>query len=548
MERRVRRRRESAAHAIADGLKEQQRLTLIKGTGTDGAVHTTSYQFNSPKSGATKSITASAQVVYSKTVGSVKRPGVQPWQTEAWDLRAEIGEFRFCGDRPARAASQATLFGAESGPDGDPVMTTNPTVLAITEQLFGTQAQVAQVIHRAVQHLGFNGETLFRFFQTENERLQFEAHAVNELTGSSGGYKLNDGMETRNLGEEEVVVRCWTPDPRAGAIADCAARGVLGPARELKGLTEHTSAQIDSRLAGNGLLLVPNNITVMEGQVPQQSEESIEAGEAFHPFLEALVEAMITPIKDRSAASALVPLVAMLNPEDIEKIRHLTFGSTLDPMAKDLREEAIKRIALGMDSPPEVLLGLGSANHWSAWQVSEEEVTMVIAPLLATVCHSITVGFLWPALEQQGIDNYEDYQVWFDTSRLSLRPDRSQDAQSLFDKGAFSLSSLLRENGFDEQDLPGDEESQRSLLISLVKAAPSLAPILLPVLGIEIPSAALEQGADTVAAVGGTAPSDAATTPEVPADDGGGDNPPAGGDRSIPDTQTDAPDNTPDAP
>lgn len=79
MERRVRRRRESAAHAIADGLKEQQRLTLIKGTGTDGAVHTTSYQFNSPKSGATKSITASAQVVYSKTVGSVKRPGVQPW-------------------------------------------------------------------------------------------------------------------------------------------------------------------------------------------------------------------------------------------------------------------------------------------------------------------------------------------------------------------------------------------------------------------------------------------------------------------------------------
>lgn len=532
MERRVRRRRESAAHAIADGLKEQQRLTLMKGTGTDGAVHTTSYQFNSPKSGATKSITASAQVVYSKTVGSVKRPGVQPWQTEAWDLRAEIGEFRFCGDRPARAASQATLFGAESGPDGDPVMTTNPTVLAITEQLFGTQAQVAQVIHRAVQHLGFNGETLFRFFQTENERLQFEAHAVNELTGSSGGYKLNDGMETRNLGEDEVVVRCWTPDPRAGAIADCAARGVLGPARELKGLTEHTSAQIDSRLAGNGLLLVPNNITVMEGQVPQQSEESIEAGEAFHPFLEALVEAMMTPIKDRSAASALVPLVAMLNPEDIEKIRHLTFGSTLDPMAKDLREEAIKRIALGMDSPPEVLLGLGSANHWSAWQVSEEEVTMVIAPLLATVCHSITVGFLWPALEQQGVENYESYQVWFDTSRLSLRPDRSADAQTLYDKDALSISALLRENGFDDTDLPDETEIRTRLLVALVKANAALAPQILPMLGIPFAAPPTEEAIPVEA-------------DPAPVDDA---SPPAEADRSIPDTQTDAPDNTPDAP
>ena len=39
-----------------------------------------------------------------------------------------------------------------------------------------------------------------------------------------------------------------------------------------------------------------------------------------------------------------------------------------------------------------------------------------------------------------------------------------------------------------------------------------------------------------------------ADSAEVPADDGGGDTPPAGGDRSIPDTQTDAPDNTPDAP
>lgn len=527
MERRVRRRRgESSAHAIAEELQEQ-RLTLVKGGA--GAVHKQSYSFNSPT--ANKSITASAQVVYSKTVTNVKRPGIAPWQTESWDLRGEIGEFRFCGDRPARAASQATLFGAETGPDGDPIPTTNATVLAITEQLFGSQAQVAQVVHRAGQHLAFNGETLFRFFQTENGRLQFDAHAVNELTGSAAGYKLNDGMETRNLEEDEVVVRCWQPDPRAGALADCSARGVLGPARELKGLTEHTSAQIDSRLAGNGILFIPNNIQVMDGQVPAQSVESIEAGESFHPFLEALMEAMMTSIKDRAAASALVPLIAMLDSEDIDKVKHMTFGSTLDPHAQELREEAIKRIALGMDSPPEVLLGLGSANHWSAWQVSEDEVTMVIAPILATICHSITVGFLWPVLEQQGVPDYERFQIWFDTSKLSLRPDRSADSQTLYDKDAISLAALLRENGFDVSDLPSPEETRLRLLTALVKANPAFAPQILPMLGIAFAAPAPE----------GEEPAPDA----VPADD---TSPPAEESRSIPDTQGDVPDNAPEAP
>jgi hypothetical protein len=37
-----------------------------------------------------------------------------------------------------------------------------------------------------------------------------------------------------------------------------------------------------------------------------------------------------------------------------------------------LRREAVERLAIGLDMPPEVLLGLGDSNHWSAWQVDEQ--------------------------------------------------------------------------------------------------------------------------------------------------------------------------------
>ena len=90
----------------------------------------------------------------------------------------------------------------------------------------------------------------------------------------------------------------------------------------------------------------------------------------------------------------------------------------------------------------------------------------------------------------------------------------------------------MRENGFDDADLPDETEIRTRLLVALVKANAALAPQILPMLGIPFAAPPAEEAAPVE-----ESPAPANDPP-----------PPAEADRSIPDTQTDAPDNTPDAP
>jgi hypothetical protein len=237
-------------------------------------------------------------------------------------------------------------------------------------------------------------------------------------------------------------------------------------------------------------------------------------------FVHALVEAMTVPIQNRDSAASVVPLVAKVPAEVVDKIKHLTFASPLDPMAKDMREEAIRRIGLGMDSDPSVLLGIGSSsNHWSAWLTSDEEVKLVIAPMVSTVCHALTVGWLRPSLEQLGVDPNK-YLVWFSTSNLTLRPDKSEDARALHGEGVLSDEAVMRENGFNpDEDMASDEERARRLLTQLLMVKPDYAEAILPRLGVElvlpqtVPAEPAASPADTPPE---DAPPDGATPNDIP--------------------------------
>ncbi|GGG04126.1 hypothetical protein GCM10007304_17820 [Rhodococcoides trifolii] len=429
----------------------------------------------------TEALTAAAQVVHGPNVAQTSKAQWKkmPWQQESWELRKEIGEFRFAGDRVARGVSRVVFFGAKvENPMNAPTPVEDGPALDLAQGMFGSRARTQQVTKRAAQHLSFAGESLFVISEDEHGNHTLEPRSTNEVTGSGTNWKLNDGIENRNLRDDELVVRCWIPDPEYSALPDCPARAVLSNARTLRELSKHTSAQVESRLAGAGMLLVPQEIEALAGQ----GASGFDDEDDIDPFVRDLMVSMVTPVKDRDSASALVPFVAKLPAELIDKIKHITFTTPLDPQAKDLRSEEIRRIALGMDAPPEVLLGMGSggANHWSAWQISEDEVTLSISPVAATICHALTVGWYQPALEQLGVPDWDKYQIWFDTSPLALRPDRSKDAQSLFDKDELSAEALLRESGFDDDDVPDDTERTRRLMIRLLDANPNFAYALLP--------------------------------------------------------------------
>lgn len=430
-----------------------------------------------PKDGEPRAVTAAAQVLSSKTVGrEVKRPGTAEWQRDAWALRDEIGEFRFIGDRQARACSQVRLFiGRKTTPDSEPDIVTEGRPAELSKALFSNQIAVEQALRRGAQHVIYNGESIL--LVTENgTSLDWSAHSVSELSGGKGKWKLNDGLNPRDIdADTEVVVRAWNPHPEKGALADAPSRAVLPAARELRGLTQFVGAQIDSRLAGAGLLILP------QGMV---STHALATGDASVSFADELTDYFITPIKDRESAAAVVPFMATVPPDLVDKIQHITFDSQLDAQAPQLRDEAIRRIGLGMDSDPSVLLGQASSNHWSAWAVDENEVKYGVIPVVSTICHALTVGLLHPLLEAEGIADATEYVVWYDATPLQVRADKSKDAQSLFDKDAIGAVALRRETGFDDADKPTDQELEARKLWQLLQMRPDWADKILPRLGI----------------------------------------------------------------
>ncbi|OLT33650.1 hypothetical protein BJF84_21180 [Rhodococcus sp. CUA-806] len=440
------------------------------------------------------SLTAAAKVIHGSNVASSTKAQYkkQTWQNESWELRNQVGEFRFAGDRVARAVSQVKFFGAKlDNPLNDPDPLTEGPAYELSNGMFGVRARTQQSIKRAAQQLGFVGESLLVVSEDEYGNHKFDPMSTTELTGAGQSWTVNDGLEPRKLRDDELVIRCWSPNPEQSGLPDCPARAVLSSARTLRELSKHTSAQVESRLAGAGLLFIPKEIEVMAGQGdPDRGDED---DEEIDPFIADLMDMMMTALSEPDSAAALVPLIAKVPAEFVDKIKHVTFSTPLDPQAKDLRAEEIRRIALGMDSPPEVLLGMSSgANHWSAWQISEDEVTLSVLPVAATIAHALTVGWYQPALQQLGVADWEKHQIWFDASSLELRPDRSKDAQALFDKKELSAASLLAENGFDEDDAPDDKERATRELWALVSAQPQLGPALIPYLIPNLPQSVLD--------------------------------------------------------
>lgn len=470
------------------------------------------------------SVTASAQVLTTGRVKSLARSkkkrtrAAERWQDEIWSLRDQVGELRFVGDRQARNVSQVRLYIGKRTKlsKTEPEAVTDGIPGELSNMLFGDQAGVEQKVKRYAQHIIYAGESILLISEDEDDpdRLTWAAHSSSELLGQSDvNYQITDGVKPRKLDpDREMVIRSWNPNPKLSALADAPVKAVLPVLRELVQMTKYQGAQMDSRLAGSGILLISDRVESMMKR-PENAPED-------YSFVDELADYMMEPLEDRGAAGSVVPFVAKVpgdNPANL--MHHLTFDSPLDPHMHERREEAIRRIGLGMDSDPAVLLGMASANHWSAWSVDESEIKLGVAPIAATLCHTLTTKVVRPLLKAAQIADSDEYMVWFDTSALKLRPDRSKDAQTLNERGLLSDERARAEAGFDETDAPADEELNLRLIRDLIRSDPyNLGPLLGPKIGLVWPTAPGEEQPEV----------EPSTPVEEPEDESGGEQgPPA---------------------
>lgn len=446
-----------------------------------------------------------------------RTPSALSWQAEAWAAYDEVGEERFLASTLSGRLSQARLYVQHkplTGPhsslrddETDVADTATTATAALAEgvlaALGASQQDLGQMLQRLATNLFVAGEgwlvgvpaNLVPSVDPADPSstapspdptlsdLVWRVLAVTEVTTVAAPSPTAAGRVRLNLGsdasapvevstDEIYMIRIWRPHPARYWEADSPTRACLPILRELIGLTRHISAQIDSRLAGAGLLVVPSSASAA---LASDAADAYSSGQP-DPFVSALMESMLRPIENRDDASAVVPLVVTVPDEAADKVSHLTFSSALDSGARDLRDEAIRRLALAQDAPPELLLGSGAMNHWGAWLTREDTVTTHIEPVLALICEALTSQYLRPVLLSAGLseDVVRTLSVGYDVSALVARPNRSEEALNLHKSGAISDEALREASGFDDSDEKPLEERALMNAIALATKQPAL--------------------------------------------------------------------------
>jgi hypothetical protein len=392
-----------------------------------------------------------------------------PWQARALEYYTELGEVRYASQFYARMLSRIRIYPAVLGDDGElePITSGPPAdELDRIQDPGGGRSQI-QANYGRLMFITGEGVLFGSQLQTEDERWRFlwiEEIKQDDRTGRT--YRVDSsGQEV----EEGVSYRMWRPSPQHSDVADSPMRSVQKVCDELILLSSAVEATAVTRLT-NGLLLLPQEIS--PGAAEPIGDEDAEN----NPFVADLIDHFTGQIENPGAAEARVPPIVEGPFEYLEGIRWMKLHDPqTDYLEKDLRDEAIKRLAIGLDFPPEVLLGMTDANHWTAKQVVHDMWRSHGAPIAEQFCDDISEAYLRPALKEQGYEDWASVVVAYDDADVVIAPDRSEDANTAYDRvGGVSMDGFREMKGIADSLAPNAEEIQ--LQIALHFKDPALLP------------------------------------------------------------------------
>lgn len=396
------------------------------------------------------------------------------WQHEAWAFYDTVPEFRYVCDWKSQAASRVRLFIAVVDENGMPADNPAESVPFATTFLGGPVVQ-AQLLAAMVLHLEVVGQC-FLVGRAVDDGERWDVYSIEDLTDNGDGtFSVDDGISQIEILDPATtaIIKIWRPHPRKHAEANAPARAARAPLREIIRADQSLAAQIDSRLTGAGILLLPRELsfTVSGAQQDDGPGEDNGADE----FMQTLTDAMMTAIENPNSVEAVVPIIARGPADQLDKVRLLTLSTPVSEAVSKTREEAVGRLARGLDVAAEVLIGMGNTNHLSGWQIEESNAKVHLANPVELICAALTEQYLWPSIRGV-IQDYRRYVVWYSLSELVQRPDRAADAQQVYDRGELSGEALRRENGFTDADAPSDAERRRHDLLEVAGKVPVAAP------------------------------------------------------------------------
>lgn len=420
------------------------------------------------RSAPRRAITASGVALSGRNTEYAKRLK-QPWQDKALYYYNVIGELRYASLFYAKQLARVRVFPALQKDDG--------TIDAITE---GLPVELLARVHdpsggrSALQYdygrlMFITGEGVLFVTAPESERenwrfLWREEIGVDERTGMQF---RKDAQGQKVPGSEGRGYRLWTPHPQHSDLPDSPIRAVIDIAEELVLLTAAVRATAISRLT-SGLMKVPSELSLSLAET-DEGEEDPEA----NVFLAKLIEHVEAAIDQPGSAAARVPVIIEGAYDYLDRLDWMKLHDpATDYMERDLRVEAIKRMALGLDMPPEALLGMTDANHWTAKQVQHDIWRSHGVVKAQQFVDDLNNVFMRPMLIDANYADAERVVLAFDDSQVVVSPDRTEDADNALDRAAIGFEAYRKLKGFDESMAPTEEEQR--LLVAMKTRNPEL--------------------------------------------------------------------------
>lgn len=475
---------------------------------------------------ATRAITAAVAAPTSRLAKTVKStPGnpvannAQGWQQDAWELYDTIGALKYVAMNRGNMYRRVRLFAAvRPDDDGDPVACEDildpektdiktpesiPTdlieqaiaelgrirspITGIAGLLYdmGVNITVAGDMWLVVEPDDFDGERWSIYSVTELRRTGNWPDSTPKWTAL--------GPPSRLLPIGTVAFRIYNPHPNRHNLADAPTMGVLDDLEELALIRRSFRNTEKARISGAGLLTMASELSF-----PPADPEDPDGPDEFDRDLDLQLTA---PLANESSAANVAPLVVrgpaqFLGPD---VLRHITFDRPIDKTLQDRETKTLERFAIGMDTPPEIILGLGDVNHWNGAVISEEnwkahgEPGMLLlagqlgAVVLRTLLTSASEGdgttARWSRLAIGRI------VIGIDASQVVDHADQTDDAAKAHDSFVISDAAYRKYANFADEDAPSEDEVAKRVEIQRLIHARGAEPGAIPPADVAGPGA-----------------------------------------------------------
>lgn len=461
---------------------------------------------------STRGLTASGMVIdlQDRNVVTNLQATKMAWQTVAWNYRDNIGELGAALRLKANIISKIQFVPAavaegddeprqltgdpekDQDEDGAPLLDQHVIDAAIDcvsslpfEKGYGFQGMISQ---------GFDvaGECWLHGYPDEDGDETWSVRSTSEIVASTAGLGVIEtpGKAARPLDKDnEALIRLWVEHPQWHALADSPMRMLMDVCEDVILIGRELRAAARSRIAANGFLLVPNELSFSkraEGEITDEKDD----------FQADLTAGMTAPIANEGDAGAIVPMVIRGESEDLKEFRHVGVERTPSPELLAKQQAALMRIADGINLPSEMMgtgdsgKSMGSVNHWTGWLIDATTFKNYIEPDAKQIADSLTMSYFRRKLrlpvEKGGYGLTKDealsVQIWFDAGNVTENANRSDDADDAMDRGAISFKAYRDAKGFSDEDAPDEDDLRQLQMVKQTTVDPNVSGQLAAIL------------------------------------------------------------------